>query len=377
MGKQHRHQSSHLKKHALLRDSSGRSLLNVDDPVDWAFMKSMGNGQLICPEPGCRSGFKRPYQRNKTRFLVNMPGSECGHKGKPSDGGGGKMGRLHVEIQKHLMKLAKELGLEAIREERPSYADVLFPESKYAVEVQSWNTDFEMRTRDRQRKGYQTIWLIPVGASGKEITKALFTFPAVRAGFYEFGRPKPFVDSSTWPGEKAELRLSATIATLNEARILFRTEAMDAKRFLVELFAGTRRWYPPGQLPLERGGYGVWARVQDVETLKVCRERRESTLRHEAHTFSTNTLVENEPLAGASDKRPAQKQSISGRTEEPVSSQSGTKTAPERISDTRRSARSGELAALTSAQASVGPFKGRPTSVAIKWLGRLIGLGLR
>lgn len=377
MGNDHAAHSSQLKQLAVLRDVSVQRILDVTKPDDWAMMKHLGNGQLVCPSPECRSGFKKPYERNGTRFLVNMPGANCTHPSVSRGQGGGPMGYVHIAMQLRLGEIGQSRGWDPVLEDHPTHADVLFRQFQYIAEIQNWNTDFVGRTAARSAHGCKTIWLFPTGASGAGVTNALFHSPAVRIGFYVHGMPVHLDKDDPRPSDDAQLRVSATVARPTADRTEFMTRGMEAGAFLAEVFSGERRWYPPRELPTEKQSYGIWAKKSDVEIVRATRRRLESVLPQVEPLLNNMDPREPDPL----------KAECVGNYEQDASDRTDPESAcePFRVGrpDSDMPGETGVVQAFGDREGAAphrqyfGGFRKWAAKFTIKWVGRLGGWGLR
>lgn len=269
----HTHDSSNGPKgHAQRRDvPPGRRPLWVYDNEDWELMCSLPSGTLICPEPGCRSAFKKPLSNARgTRWLANLPGTSCGHLPPRPGLGGGSMTAQHRWLEARLARLCEALGFEAITEHYATNSDVYVPAARYSLEVQRGPTDFPTRTGKRLESG-QMVWFVTEDARGNAAKRALFEYPAVRLAVvsrWDKNIPlTPWDDPSTVPDSR--LYVFATVARLYDGNAGLVTGRMDAMAFLREILTGERRWYPPYTPGAPRLTSGFWARTDDLKAARL------------------------------------------------------------------------------------------------------------
>ncbi|MGL6235924.1 MAG: hypothetical protein ACRC20_11330 [Segniliparus sp.] len=117
------------KQLARLRgDPPGSRTLWVYDEQDWAVMRALPSGALVCPEPGCGSPFTVARQnQHGTRWLADRPGSDCAHTLTRPGAGGGPMSAQHRWMQERLRRMCAALGQEAIPEHHATNADLYLP----------------------------------------------------------------------------------------------------------------------------------------------------------------------------------------------------------------------------------------------------------
>jgi len=265
----HRAHTGGSKQHAIRRDRPPPVRpLWVYDADDWAVMKSLEKGILICPVPGCRSAFQRPVQNAQgTRFLRDMPGQSCSHTLARPDLGGGAVSSQHRWLQARLARICERLGYAVIPEHH--YADVYVENPvagrmNLAIEVQRWSTEFEKRTEARVAGYAQVLWLLTEDATEKQVTRALFRLPAARLRVHHRrdaeARLQPWDDPAL--NREAWLSVYATAAKWNHTTGELSTGLVDAATFLAELLDGRRRWHPPGTPGLPRRG-GAWILDED------------------------------------------------------------------------------------------------------------------
>lgn len=132
----------------------------VYDDDDWAAMKALPAGSLTCPRPGCSTLFGKPIQNARgTRFLRDMPGSSCSHPpyARLELGGGGPMSVEHLWLEGRVARVCEVAGEIAFTEDYATHADIYVPGPRLAIEVQPWSTDYQRRTRARQRMGARAM----------------------------------------------------------------------------------------------------------------------------------------------------------------------------------------------------------------------------
>jgi hypothetical protein len=302
------------KQHAQVRGERPRLRpLWVYDEDDWTLMRSLPTGSLICPESRCSSAFEVPQENTHgTRFLKNRRvGDACSHLPTRPDLGGGPMSAQHRWLQARLARILETLDFPAITEHAATNADVFVPGPGLAIEVQRWSSNFEKRTAARVNKGSPVLWLLTEDAKGRATQQALFSLPAARVKVHALGddtrRLAPWDDRSL--NRRARLSVFATVATLR-ADASLRTRPYDARAFLAEVLAGSRRWYPPGTPGLP-DGRGLWVLEKDLEVAAkkgVERSRRElstaaSSASHTDVALQAAMLREGRSVAQAARRR--------------------------------------------------------------------------
>lgn len=248
----------------------GSSPLCVDDDDDWEAMKSPDADVILCHDEDCNIPVRPALSSKRTRFLRFNPGRECTHQFL-KDVGGGPEGSKHKWIVRRLARVIERIGYQALVEDRGSYADVLVPEVGYAIEVQRWPTKFEHRSEARAARGLKTIWLLTADAAGgrgsRSVRNALFGSPAARVTVVDRAnrreRLEPWAHSGQ--GRDAVLQVFATINVPDPADpARLRTHSYDGFRFLSEVLASERLWYPPGTPALALDHAGGWARPLEL-----------------------------------------------------------------------------------------------------------------
>lgn len=303
----HPHPLGGTKQHAQLRDEERRVRpLWVHDDDDWATMRALPAGSLTCPSPGCSTLFGRPIQNARgTRFLRDMPGSSCGHDpyARSDLGGGGLMSAEHLWLEGRVARVCEVAGQVAITEHYATHADVYVPGRQLAIEVQRWSTDYQRRTRARQRAGASVLWLLPEdgGApNARSTTRALFELPAARLRVHRRGNRQELLQPWLHPDQRREARLTVfgTVGRLNRQTMKLESRMHDLAAFLDEIFSGRRHWYPPGTAGLPSASGGCWVLTADLDTTR-------------AHHSATRPGPSARPFPGqsaaptSSDDRPA------------------------------------------------------------------------
>lgn len=290
------HEPEGSKQHAkLLAHTDQIRPFWVYDDEDWAYLRGLPSGSLICPEPGCRVRFKRPIQnRHGTRWLANLPGEWCSHYRARPVGNGGPLSPQHRWLTARLARLCELLGYEAVTEHYETDSDVYVPGASYSLEVQRWDTKFAKRTLARQRKGARVIWFVSEDAKGTAAAKAVFLMPAVRLRVES--RDDGRIALKPWDHEQqnrdAILKMFATVARLDRTGKHLITGKMDAYPFLKQILGGERLWYPPGTEGAPRDG-GFWARPSDLARVRqVASAEREQLLQRRKALRPTTTPPE-------------------------------------------------------------------------------------
>ena len=174
----------------------------------------------------------------------------------------------------------------AITEHAATNSDVFVPGPDLAIEVQRWSTDFEKRTAARVDQGASVLWLMTEDAKGRATDRALFGLPAARVKVHALNddtkRLAPWDNRSL--NRIARLSVQGTVATLRPDGTLH-TKPHDARTFLAEVLAGTRRWFPPGTpgLPDRRG---LWVLEEHLDVAAKSASNRSQNERPTARTTS-------------------------------------------------------------------------------------------
>ena len=244
---QHTDKPQRGKKQYARRDDVNSGLLDVTNDVDFAVMRALQTGRLMCPLENCSTRFTRPpLKTNGTRFLRNKTGSDCQHGSIPK-GGGGKMTAEHSWIRDKLCALLREAGYPVQTEEHVfTHADVMVRDPMWALEIQRGKTNFAARTKARQEVGANVIWLLPSSATSEVASKALFSLPAARIRVLDRRRRQ---DLQPWLHPEteaiAQLFIGATVLTLRKGSDQFSSDGnYDAVGFFAEVLSGKRIWMP-------------------------------------------------------------------------------------------------------------------------------------
>lgn len=285
-----------MKEYAVLRAADRRRVLCVRNEDDWAEMKTVGAGGLVCPAEGCDSILVACTSKKEKRFLrYHNKARQCGHSYDPN-GGGGVEGSEHLWIKNRVAQICNWLGYDVEIEHQPSQADIwVHSDPPLAIEIQRWDTDIEARTRSREQLGAQTIWLFTEGASSA-VDKYLFKTPAARVRVYEKndganGR-KPIKPWLSECKETPYVYIGATVLSSHRSgRMLGSAGNYDAMKFFRQVLAGDRIWVAPESKLAEHGG--GWALRKDIQELKRLRARQAA--RHESAAFRMLLDKQNNP----------------------------------------------------------------------------------
>lgn len=267
------------KRHARLRHDPRRPLLWVGDDDDWKLARAKDQ-PLVCPEPGCEMELvavqNDSNKYNPRFFRFKTKAGTCSHW--PAAGGGGPESPRHDWLKARLANIARREDYTVTPEHWYTRADVLVHEPQFCLEIQLRGTDFIGRTASRHRKGAQVCWFLAPDVDTKNARDALFNREAVR--FRVIDRTDRRSRLSPWdhPGNRdlarrAIIEVYGTVghaprpgrqpdpADTRPGVKWWRTSPMDGYRFLVEILAGDRRWYPSNSIGHPTG---LWARETDV-----------------------------------------------------------------------------------------------------------------
>jgi hypothetical protein len=302
------------KQLAQLRDHPPRAKpLWVYDADDWALMRSVPSGSLVCPT--CRSPFQVPFENPQgTRFLRDKRGGACPHVSRP-DLGGGVMSPQHRWLQERIARICIKAGYHPIVEHYETNADVYVVEAQMAIEIQRWSTDFEIRTQARRARNADVLWLITEDATSRGARQALFEQPAARVLVHsQRSRQEPL---KPWEGSSlarfARLSVYATVAHLDARTSTLRTGHEDGYRFLTEVLSKQRKWYRPGTAGLPHPGSGAWVLDTDLRvvqsapapvTLEIAPERSSGIDQSEQGSTLTEMPSDDEQEPNLADVQP-------------------------------------------------------------------------
>lgn len=268
-----------MKKFARIRGTATglTRIYYVDDPDDLERIKDCAAGQLGCHVGDCAAVYKKPIEnKTGTRYLAAMPGRGCEHGLARPDLGGGRMSDEHLWIQHRLLKVLSMIVTEVfpdrpdepVLEHPASHADLYVVQTKLALEVQRWPTDFRERAAARQQDGGQVIWLVTEKLAPRAWRAGVFTdVPAVTIAYEDpHDRERLLTPwASRADHRAARLKVYGNVARLHRGQLV--TGREDAFMFLREVIEGERVWYPATSRLIVRGKtahYGIWARPEDV-----------------------------------------------------------------------------------------------------------------
>lgn len=304
----HNEHSKKTKIHAQRRDVYRRYPLWAGDDNDWAQMRNLPIGDLICPADGCRAELVTVERQNGTRFLRNRRGtSDCGHAFGRSRGGG-PMSLEHRWFQQRIARICASLGYEVVQEHFDSSADVWVESNPpLAIEIQRWPTNFVKRNRARVATGARVIWLFPESGSSPKMSRALFNNPAARIRV--IGMDGSWDVAPPWTqGASTAVKLcvgATVVGTVNQANKQ-RLESVgnyDAKRFFGELLNGDRRWFGPNVRQIKYGaGWALNTEMEMIQAQVTTNPRSDESKKYDLQASHENVV---EPFAETVRDAPA------------------------------------------------------------------------